>query len=163
MSLFSNKSKTEEKGKKTVKAKAKAEVKTADKKPSMKDLYDGEAKVSAVAPKESEAKVEGQANGGIKKPAGFSAHILVKPLVTEKGSILGAENKYLFMVEINANKIDVAKAVEAAYGVKPVKVNIINVEGKTKRRGKIVGKRKDWKKAIVTLPEGKAIQVYEGI
>jgi len=89
--------------------------------------------------------------------------VLVKPLITEKASHLGTENKYVFAVAKNSNKIDIAKAIEEAYGIKPIKVNIINMEGKVKSRGRITGKRKDWKKAIVALPEGKTIQVYEGI
>jgi large subunit ribosomal protein L23 len=159
MSLFNKNSKTEEKSDKkpsATKPAAKPEVKK-----TMKELYgsDGQAAKSTEV-----KKVEGEKVDGVKKTAASSAfRVLIKPLVTEKGSIMGAENKYLFMVDINANKIDVAKAVESAYGIKPVKVNIINVEGKTKNRGKIVGKRKDWKKAIVSLPEGKTIQVYEGI
>jgi large subunit ribosomal protein L23 len=158
MSLFSNKSQTEEKGgKKTAKA-TPAEAK----KPSMKELYGDEATKKEVVSTGDNKSVEAAVAG--KKPsANKLSGVLVKPLVTEKGSILGAENKYLFMVAIDANKIKVAEAVEAAYGVKPTKVNIINIEGKTKNRGRIVGKRKDWKKAIVTLPEGKTIQVYEGI
>lgn len=163
MSLFGNKTKTEEKKKPAAKTEAKAQVKAEAKKPSMKDLYKEEGgKDNAEAVKDGEVKTESKE---VAKKIGNSAafHVLVKPLVTEKGSILGASNKYVFMVAKEANKIEVAQAVEKAYGVKPTKVNIINIEGKTKRRGKVVGKRKDWKKAIVTLPEGKTIQIYEGI
>lgn len=161
MFLFGNKTKTEEKKKPA----AKTEVKAEAKKPSMKDLYKeegGKTKAKAEVAKDGAVKTESKE---VAKKIGHSAafHVLVKPLVTEKGSILGASNKYVFMVDRGANKIEVAQAVEAAYGVKPTKVNIINIEGKTKHRGKVVGKRKDWKKAIVTLPEGKTIQIYEGI
>ncbi len=158
MSLFNKNTKTEEKSTKKPSVKKPA-AKSEDKKPSMKELYGSDQAVKADDKKVGDEKVV-----SAKKSNESSAfRVLIKPLVTEKGSILGAENKYLFMVDKNANKIDIAKAVEAAYGVKPVKVNVINIEGKTKNRGKIVGKRKDWKKAIISLPEGKTIQIYEGI
>lgn len=91
-----------------------------------------------------------------------AARVLVRPMVTEKGTELNASGKYLFAVAMTANKIEVAKAVENLYGVKPVKVNIIKMEGKRKGQ-KISGRRKDWKKAVVSLPKGKTIDVYEGV
>ncbi|MDD5071997.1 MAG: 50S ribosomal protein L23 [Patescibacteria group bacterium] len=89
--------------------------------------------------------------------------MLLKPLVTEKATNLGVLNKYVFAVSSKANKIEIAKAVEEVYGIKPVKVNIIKGKGKTIRSGRIFGKRKDWKKAVVALPEGKTIKIYEGV
>lgn len=88
---------------------------------------------------------------------------IVKPLVTEKASVLNALNQYVFAVAKDANKIEVAKAIESIYGVKPVSVNMLRVSGKNVRFGRIQGKRKDWKKAVVTLPAGKSIKVYEGV
>ncbi|MCG2691137.1 50S ribosomal protein L23 [Candidatus Parcubacteria bacterium] len=76
---------------------------------------------------------------------------------------MNAENKYIFEVAKKANKIEIAKAVIEVYGIKPVSVNIIKMQGKKTRYGKIAGKRKDWKKAVVTLPEGESIKVYEGV
>ncbi|MDD4332736.1 MAG: 50S ribosomal protein L23 [Patescibacteria group bacterium] len=89
--------------------------------------------------------------------------IIVKPIITEKVTNLGVENKYAFAVARKANKIEIAKAIEETYGIKPLAVNIINMKGKQVRYGRMAGKRKDWKKAIVTLPEGKTIKVYEGV
>jgi len=89
--------------------------------------------------------------------------IVIKPLVTEKVSNLGAQNKYVFQVAARANKIDITKAINGIYGVKPIKVNIINLSGKKAGYGRITGRRKDWKKAIVTLPAGQTIKVYEGV
>jgi len=135
---------------------------------SMKDLYKNEA-TKAPEKKEPVASVVSDVNEikEVKKEKGVAMkrdyRVLVKPLITEKASHLGTENKYVFAVAKNSNKIDIAKAIEEAYGIKPIKVNIINMEGKVKSRGRITGKRKDWKKAIVALPEGKTIQVYEGI
>lgn len=88
---------------------------------------------------------------------------LVKPLVTEKGTYLMSENKYLFEVAKNSDKTKIKKAIEAVYGVKPVKVNIIKLSGKKVRHGKVSGKTKDKKKAIVTLKQGETIEVYEGV
>jgi large subunit ribosomal protein L23 len=136
-------------------------------KKSMKDLYGSDGKTSstkatedkALSVKSSEDKVE------VKKDVSTSSayRVLLRPLLTEKGSHLGVENKYLFEVGYDTNKIEVARAVEAVYGVKPTKVNIIKLAGKIVRRGKYEGRRKNWKKAIVTLPKGKTIQIYEGI
>jgi large subunit ribosomal protein L23 len=157
MSLFNTK-KTEEKGKKT--AKGEAVAKKASKPASMKELYGEETKAKAA--EAAVVAVDGKKEvAATKNSSAF--RVLVKPLVTEKGSILGAESKYTFMVANEANKIEIAKAIEDTYGVKPTKVNVINIEGKTKNRGRIAGKRKDWKKAIVTLPKGKTIKIFEGI
>ncbi len=89
--------------------------------------------------------------------------ILVKPLITEKATNLSEHNKYVFVVSLKANKIEIAKAIEAIYGVKPVKVNLSNVSGKKVSRGKVRGQRKDWRKAVVTLPAGQTIKIYEGV
>ncbi|MDP3836878.1 MAG: 50S ribosomal protein L23 [bacterium] len=89
--------------------------------------------------------------------------VLAKPLITEKATELGALNKYAFVITPNANKIEVAKAVQAIYGVTPVRVNIIAMKGKVVTRGRIRGQRKDWKKVIVTLKKGETIKIYEGV
>jgi large subunit ribosomal protein L23 len=94
---------------------------------------------------------------------GQLAGILVKPVVTEKAAAVNQLNQYVFMVAKQANKIDIAKAITVFYGIEPVAVNIINVIGKKVARGKIKGQRSNWKKAIVTLPVGKTIQIYEGV
>ncbi len=121
---------------------------------SMKDLYGAEG--NAVKTKDAKP-------GETRKVYGNAYKIIVKPLVTEKVSNLGAMNKYVFAVATSANKIEVAKAIKEVYGIKPVGVNIIKIEGKKARYGRISGKRKDWKKAIVTLPAGQTIKIYEGV
>jgi large subunit ribosomal protein L23 len=152
MALFGTKTtKTEDKKPAAVKKapvakKVEATAETA----SMKDLY-------TETPK-SAAKTK---NAVVKYAA--SSHFLVKPLITEKATHLASENKYVFVVSTKANKIEVAKAVQAVYGVKPVDVNIVNMKGKRVSRGKIRGQRKDWKKAIVTLAKGQEIKIYEGV
>jgi large subunit ribosomal protein L23 len=129
-------------------------------KKSMKDLYGAGKEKVATAPA---VKVEGKPEVKKETMPSSAYRVLLRPLVTEKGSHLGIQNKYLFEVGYDTNKIEVAKAVESVYGVKPTKVNIIKLAGKVVRRGRFEGRRKNWKKAIVTLPAGKTIQIYEGI
>lgn len=88
--------------------------------------------------------------------------ILIKPLLTEKiTSLQDHANRVAFVVQSNANRIDVRRAVESALKVKVKSVNIMNVMGKRKRQGKFVGNRPGWKKAIVTLKEGEKLELYE--
>jgi len=87
--------------------------------------------------------------------------VLVKPLLTEKTSTNGALNQYVFLVKTSANKIQIAQAIEARYNVKPLKVNVMNYSGKQIRYGKSRGWTKNFRKAVLTLPEGKSISVYE--
>lgn len=89
--------------------------------------------------------------------------LLVKPLVTEKAANAGVINKYIFTVSNDANKIEISKAIKEVYGVKPADVNVINVKGKKVRFGRTMGKRKDTRKAIVTLAKGESINIYEGV
>ena len=119
------------------------------------------SEVKAVAKKKTE-KVEKTVKTGTTK-RGNAYSVLIKPLVTEKAGFLGHENKYVFEVAVDTNKIEVAKAIEEVYAIKPVSVNIMNRDGKSVRRGRTMGRRKDWKKAIVELPKGKTINIYEGV
>lgn len=86
--------------------------------------------------------------------------VLLRPVITEKQTLSGV---YAFEVAPTTNKSEIAKAVEVLFGVAPVSVRIINVIGKKVRAKKGEGQRKDWKKAIVRLPQGKTINVYEGM
>ena len=88
---------------------------------------------------------------------------IVRPLVTEKDAIIAHVGQYSFLVAPNANRVAVRAAIKAMYGVIPTSVNIQRVRGKFVRFGRTVGQRSDWKKAIVTLPKGKTIDVYEGV
>lgn len=90
--------------------------------------------------------------------------IVLKPLVTEKGSKLReAGNKYLFSVALGANKIEIKRAVQDIFNVKVKDVKTTVVHGKVKRMGVFAGKRPDWKKAIVTLEEGQSIDLFEQV
>ncbi len=87
--------------------------------------------------------------------------VLKKPVLTEKTLLLQqTENKYTFDVEIGANKTEVKQAVEAMFGVKVEKVNIMNVKPKTKRMGRYVGKTNRRRKAVVKLKEGQEINLF---
>jgi len=87
---------------------------------------------------------------------------LARPLITEKATYLGTNNQYLFNVSLTANKIEIRKAVEELYGVKVKKVNIIRSAGKAVSYGRVSGRTKRTKKAIVTLQSGQSIELYEG-
>jgi len=90
--------------------------------------------------------------------------IIKKPLITEKATRLMEERKYLFRVDIRANKVEIRRAVEEIFKVKVQSVNTIRVTGKLKRVGVHTGRRSNWKKAIVTLAEGsKPIEIFEGL
>jgi large subunit ribosomal protein L23 len=90
--------------------------------------------------------------------------VIIRPLLTEKNAMLKETlNKVAFEVATDANKIEVKKAVEEAFKVSVDSVNILNVRGKVKRLGRNFGKRRDWKKAVVTLKEGNIIEFFEGV
>lgn len=98
-----------------------------------------------------------------KDNTGHAYRVLLRPLVTEKASTLTPLNQYVFAVATTANKRSVAEAVYQVYGVRPTRVNIIVLRGKHVRSGRTAGRRSDWKKAIVSLPAGKTISIYEGV
>ena len=83
--------------------------------------------------------------------------VLRAPYVTEKAVAHTAQGQYVFAVASNANKLTVAKAIHARYGVKPVKINMVKVKGKKKGFREASGFRKDWKKAYVMLRKGDSI------
>ena len=89
--------------------------------------------------------------------------VLIKPLITEKGTYLASEGKYLFSINPEFTKTHIKQAIKAVYGVTAIKINIINRYGKKVRYGKSRGVTKDVKKAIVTLKKGESIAVYEGV
>ncbi|MEP2668286.1 MAG: 50S ribosomal protein L23 [Cyclobacteriaceae bacterium] len=93
--------------------------------------------------------------------------ILKKPLVTEKVSALNEKGKYGFLVDSDANKVEIKKAVEKMYGVNVEKVNTMNVMGKYKSRytkaGVLSGRMPSYKKAIITVAEGEVIDFYSNV
>ena len=90
--------------------------------------------------------------------------IIAAPLITEKGTYVNEiGNQVVFQVRPDANKIEIKKAVEKLFKVKVVKVRTANVLGKTRRVGRSLGNRPDWKKAYVTLGEGQRIDFFEQV
>lgn len=93
-----------------------------------------------------------------------TAHdIIIKPIITEDSMERLQNGRYTFKVAKDANKIEIAKAIEEIFGVKVAKVNTMNVKGKEKRMGRYTGFRPDWKKAIVTLEGDKTIEFFDGM
>lgn len=89
--------------------------------------------------------------------------IIRRPVITEKTNIQKDEaNQVTFEVDPRANRIEVQRAVEKIFNVKVADTRTMNVSGKVKRRGRILGKRRNWKKAIVTLMPGERIEFFEG-
>ncbi|RLC49060.1 MAG: 50S ribosomal protein L23 [Candidatus Cloacimonadota bacterium] len=90
--------------------------------------------------------------------------IVINPIITEKGANLKKEgNANLFKIAINANKIEVKKAIEEMFDVKVKKINIIRQRGKVKKLGRYTGKRPDWKKAVVFLAKDENIRELEAL
>jgi large subunit ribosomal protein L23 len=90
--------------------------------------------------------------------------ILKRPLITEKSTIQKETNNQLtFEVNRKANKVEIRRAVEKVFNVRVVDVRTIQMKGKVKRFGRILGKRQDWKKAIVTLATGEHVEFFEGV
>jgi large subunit ribosomal protein L23 len=93
-----------------------------------------------------------------------SYDVLIGPMLTEKGTMMKeTDNKVLFRVARDANKIEIKKAVEEIFKVKVDRVRTINCKGKNKKMGRYEGKRPDWKKAIVALKEGEKLDFVEGV
>lgn len=86
--------------------------------------------------------------------------IIIRPVITEHSFDVMGEGTYTFEVDRNANKIEIAQAVEEIFNVKVKKVNTINVKSKPKRVRWVAGKTRTWKKAMVTLQEGDTIELF---
>ena len=90
--------------------------------------------------------------------------IIIKPIITEQSMEATEEKKYVFQVAMDANKMEIKKAIEEIFGVKVEKVNTIRMDGKEKRMGVHVGRRANWKKAMVKLTaDSKTIEFFEGM
>ncbi len=89
--------------------------------------------------------------------------VLRRPLITEKNTMLQAQGKYVFEIAREANKHQIKQAVEKAFKVKVLAVNVMTVSGKTRRVGRRQVLTQSWKKAIVTLKPGDKIELFEGV
>lgn len=93
-----------------------------------------------------------------------SHDVIRRPLVTEKSTIAREENNLVsFAVAPQANKVEIARAVEALFDVKVIKVRTMRMHRKTRRVGRSAGRRPEWKKALVQLAEGQTIEFFEGV
>jgi len=94
-----------------------------------------------------------------------NAHdVIRRPLVTEKSTIAREEgNLVTFAVAPQANKVEIARAVEALFDVKVLRVRTMRMHRKMRRVGRHVGRRPAWKKALVQLAEGQTIEFFEGV
>lgn len=86
------------------------------------------------------------------------------PVVTEKTTLQKeTSNQVTLKVDRNANRVEIKDAVEKSFNTKVKQVRTIQVKGKVKQRGRVIGKRRDWKKAIITLMPGQKIEFFEGV
>ncbi|MBI4425972.1 MAG: 50S ribosomal protein L23 [Candidatus Kerfeldbacteria bacterium] len=90
---------------------------------------------------------------------GQAYRILLRTVVTEKATRVQADGQYVFAVAPTANKLDVSRAIQSLYGVRPVRVNIMNMRGKFIRYGRTTGRTKAWKKAVITVPPGQKLDI----
>ena len=89
--------------------------------------------------------------------------IIKRPLITEKTSIQKEDyNQMSFEVDRKANRVEIKRAIENIFNVNVATVRTMQIKGKTKQRGRIVGKRRNWKKAVVKLMPGERIDFFEG-
>jgi large subunit ribosomal protein L23 len=89
--------------------------------------------------------------------------IIIRPIVTEKSTAMVGDRQYTFEVDKRATKCMIKDAIEEIFDVKVKSVNTMRYTGKRRRMGVHEGKRKDWKKAVITLEEGQQIELFEGM
>jgi large subunit ribosomal protein L23 len=129
-----------------------------DKKPA--NPTDAASKAAAVKPVETKPEEKKSEKPRVLKTDTKHAYrTLLRPVLTEKSTRLTSQNQYVFAVPSSSSKIEIRDAVFAAYGIRPLQVTTTNVHGKAVRFGRVSGTQKNWKKAIVTLPAGKTIDV----
>ena len=146
------------KPKKESKEEKKKEIKTEVKSKSEPKYATLKPKAEATLPKSGIKEKKAKKQLDIK-----SYKVLIKPLVTEKATNLVPQDKYTFMVANSTNKLEIKEAIKGLYGLEPLAINIIRQGGKRVRSGKTSGKKKNWKKAIITLKKGDKIEIYEGV
>ncbi|MEK7183420.1 MAG: 50S ribosomal protein L23 [Patescibacteria group bacterium] len=129
------------------------------------DAPEKEAEVKAKQPaaKKTTKKAAEPKAAPSKMVSAFTARTLLAPLVTEKAAHLADAGVYAFLVPVTANRVAVNQAFRELYKVTPVKVNIIRVHGKEHRFGGVMSRQSDWKKALVSVPKGTRIDIFEKI
>src|SRR3989338_4280286 len=102
----------------------------------------------------------------VKKSGGgeYAHRVLIRPVISEKSTRLHSSNQYVFMVATVANKVMIQKAIFETYNARPKTVKIIRLRGKVMTsRGMYRGVRKDYKKAVVVMPKGVTLPIYESV
>ncbi|MBU0613744.1 50S ribosomal protein L23 [Patescibacteria group bacterium] len=113
--------------------------------------------------KKGDSDAKSVAKKAVSSISKISLQTLVRPIVSEKTARLNDESVIVFEVAKSANRVQVRNAFREMYKITPVSVNIINVRGKQVRFGRTSGKRNDLKKALITLPKGKHVDIFEGV
>ena len=90
------------------------------------------------------------------------SQVIIRPVVSEKSYVLASADRYTFRVHPDAHKTQIRQAVEELFEVKVERVNIVKVQAKPKRRGRILGSKNGWKKAVVQLRKGDTIEIFQG-
>lgn len=150
MALFSKKNKDDEAAKKVTSASASA---PASPMPGM--VMPGSGSKEEKSKKSKPKKLKSDTKSAYR--------VLMRPIISEKGSFLAEENTYLFQVNKKATRREVANAIDAVYGIMPLKVRLVNISGKGRKYRNVQGWKADWKKAMVSLPPDKKIDLYEGV
>jgi large subunit ribosomal protein L23 len=91
------------------------------------------------------------------------SQVIIRPIISEKSSVLAEAGKYTFRVHDRAHKTQIRQAIEQLFEVKVVKVRTCSVKSKPKRRGQTAGRTRAWKKAIVQVREGDVIPIFSGL
>jgi large subunit ribosomal protein L23 len=117
--------------------------------PETKDEKKEDAKPKTAEPKKQTVRRS--------EDTGSAYRVLIRTLVSEKATAQAANNQYSFVVAATSNKVEVGRAIQSLYGVRPQKINMLNYRGKQVRYGRTQGRTKGWKKAIVTLQPGQKL------
>jgi len=91
------------------------------------------------------------------------SQVIIRPIISEKSSVLAEAGKYTFRVHDRAHKTQIRQAIEQLFDVKVLKVRTCSVKSKPKRRGQTAGRTRAWKKAIVQVREGDVIPIFSGL
>jgi large subunit ribosomal protein L23 len=147
----------------------------ADKNPVKKDEKPVEAQAEKSTKEERKVDSHGEKQDTKKKDSTkVSKHdekgvapvvhrVLLRQVISEKSAHLHDYNQYVFIVNQSSNKIEIKKAIKALYKKEPIEVRVMRIHGKTVQRGKIKGRTSDYKKAIVRMPKGVELPVYEDV
>lgn len=131
------------------------------KKPFQPAKPDAQVRVAKATPNEAMSNATGPITAMAAATSLDVNRILLHPYLSEKATVLGERSVAVFEVSVHVSAQEVSRAVEALYGIRPVAVNMVTLRGRTVRFGGTFGRTKTRKKAMVTLPEGKKIDLLK--